>query len=470
MLPRRRPAMDAAMPALAGRGRPAGRGRLAALACCAALGMLGLAPPATADRATSSAPCQVIDFSPTFADDGTAFCASQSFSHSNPPNPLTPGRTGPVQIFTTTDAGRTWRSVATTGLPGASTEHWFPTLTQILFSPAYSSDRAIFLWAARDGLFRSTDAGRTWTRAPVSPLGQGRLTPLLISPADPERSRPAVGALLYAAAWSLCMYPGGAHEEEAPSNALVIWPALVPLRAAGCSFSEQYLVPRDWPSSPLHLLASSTLRPGQGFFFHGDAEVWNCQPPMLCTDRSVLSAKSDAKEGWLDERAKGVIRAFVQPDQGPPLARLVVSRDAGRSWQPWGSADALLRESLPLALVDMGDRQTFLLRVSDAFNNRIWGGFGTFETPRSRLGERIYRTADDGRSWKLVAASPARAGVPTLPFNAPYGYPLDRGGMWQQGSRLFTLAESVVGKSTSNDAGVWCSLDGGRRWAPRCPR
>ncbi|HVE74525.1 MAG TPA: hypothetical protein VNA30_05475 [Mycobacteriales bacterium] len=441
--------------------------RYAALVCCAALGLLGVAPPATADRATSSAPCQVIGFSPTFADDGTAFCAHQSFS-SGDFFPTTPGRTGPVRLFTTTDYGRTWRSVAAAGLPGAATGRSWPTLTQIVFSAAYAFDRAIFLWAAEDGLFRSTDAGRTWTEAAVSPVGRGRLTPLLLSAGD-EAGGPAVGALLYAAPWGVCFYGNTTPGTQNPQNALVIWPAAVPLSAPGCSRSEQYLVPRDWPTSPAHLLSTSYPPNSSGRFDDGEAEIWSCQPPVHCGDRGVLRAKSDVVEGWLDERARGVIRAHVRESKGN-RARLVVSRDAGKSWQPWGSADAaLVRESYTVKLADGGDRQTFALRASGSVNSSTELRYVGQKNDQPRA-ERIYRTTNDGRSWTLLAAAPAKAGVPLLPFNAPYGLAQDRGGLWQQGNRLFTLAESDVGSSEIKDAGVWCSLDGGRRWTPRCPR
>jgi hypothetical protein len=444
------------------------RSRFAALLCCVGLSFLVLAPPVAAERVTSSAPCQVIAFSPAFAADGTAFCAHQPFADAGLMT-LSPGRTGPVQLFTTTDAGRTWRAVAATGLPGGADRYW-PTLSQIVFSAAYASDNALFLFAGQDGLFRSTDAGRTWTKAARSPGFSGRLSPLLLSAAGAEGGGPPVGALLYADNWGVCLHPATAEGTQNPANALVVWPAIIPLQGPGCSFSEQFLVPRDWPASPVRLLSTSFTRPGAGGSpFDGEAEIWSCQTALHCTDRGVLRARSDVVEGWLDERARGVIRVHLREDKSH-RARLVVSRDGGKSWQSWGSTDTLLAPgSYTVRIADAGNRRTFTLRASDSLNGSSEFRYFSEKNTQPR-GERVYVTRDDGRTWTLLAAAPARAGVTALPFNAPYGLAQDRGGIWQQGSRLFTLAENDVGTSDINDAGVWCSVDGGRHWAPRCPR
>lgn len=71
----------------------------------------------------------------------------------------------------------------------------------------------------------------------------------------------------------------------------------------------------------------------------------------------------------------------------------------------------------------------------------------------------------------MLGSAPAfnRPGRATLPFNAPYGHHLDEGGIWEVGGRLFTLAERDTKRGVQN-AGVWCSVDRGAHWSPRCPR
>ncbi|MFG0318725.1 MAG: WD40/YVTN/BNR-like repeat-containing protein [Planctomycetota bacterium JB042] len=77
-------------------------------------------------------------FSPRFADDGTAFAASPFHG-----------------LFTSEDAGRTWRAVA--GGPS--------TPLDVEASPRFEDDRTLLVGTAR-GAFRSTDGGATWSASP----------------------------------------------------------------------------------------------------------------------------------------------------------------------------------------------------------------------------------------------------------------------------------------------------------------
>ncbi len=64
------------------------------------------------------APCSVVDFSPAFALDRTAMCAHQSAAYDDDARTW---RLGPIEVYATTDAGRTWRKQPATGLPEVKT-------------------------------------------------------------------------------------------------------------------------------------------------------------------------------------------------------------------------------------------------------------------------------------------------------------------------------------------------------------
>jgi len=82
-----------------------------------------------------------VEFSPNFANDGTVYS-----SHSD------------ALVFSV-DGGQTWRESQV----GA-----FPTFVEL--SPNFTTDGTIFFGSRDDGLFRSTDRGRTWTAVLTNPL------------------------------------------------------------------------------------------------------------------------------------------------------------------------------------------------------------------------------------------------------------------------------------------------------------
>jgi len=78
-------------------------------------------------------------------------------------------------IYRTEDAGRTW-VLSPLNLPPE--DNWVRSL---VFSPDFASDRTVFA-GTDNGLFRSRDAGATWT-----PIGVGRpLSAVAVSPAFAE--------------------------------------------------------------------------------------------------------------------------------------------------------------------------------------------------------------------------------------------------------------------------------------------
>lgn len=88
---------------------------------------------------------RTVEISPNYAADGTAFIITSTAAWRIP-----------VHLFRSVDRGTNWQSV-TAGLDNRSYE------SDIKFSPDFSHDGTIFLATKGDGIYRSTDAGETWS-------------------------------------------------------------------------------------------------------------------------------------------------------------------------------------------------------------------------------------------------------------------------------------------------------------------
>jgi len=84
-------------------------------------------------------PASALAISPNFPTDGTLFIGGD-YRH--------------PQVFTSTDGGESWMS-ASQGLPKAE-------IVSLVVSPNYAEDRTAYAWFQYQGLYRTTNGGRSW--------------------------------------------------------------------------------------------------------------------------------------------------------------------------------------------------------------------------------------------------------------------------------------------------------------------
>lgn len=384
-----------------------------------------------------SAPCQVVAVSTSFVTDGTALCAFQEHRTTGTVATALRRQNTAVEVWATTDSGRSWKRAAGTGLPGAEEGHEGPTLGQLVLSPSFASDRTAYLWAGSDGLYRSRDLGATWERdtagPPTSEPTTGRLTPVAVGPTH---------ALLYAWPTSVC-----ALGRRAPTDAVVVWPVALPAAGAPCDTSTQYLV-LPGTTTPL-LLAGST-----------EARLWTCDVALACERSVVVRSGHRPVQAWT---GGGRVLYAHLVDARTRTSALSVSRDGGTTWAPWVAAERVLprRPLTSLGLAVSADGRRIVLRTSTNQPRSASLRYGG-STAAGGGEERLHVSDDGGARFRPLGGR--------LPFDAPHGHGADTGGVWFAGDRLLTLAERTVGRSGVESAGIWCSVDGGRSWAPRCAR
>lgn len=372
--------------------------------------------------------CQVMDLSPDYAKDRTAFCAYAAATT--------------LVVHRTTDGGRTWHRADTTvvRLPDRS------RTGQLVVSADYPNDRSVFL-STDTTLYVSRDAGATF-------LPLDRL-------AGDSSGRRVLSRYLDATAGVAVPYLVlGAY--EAPARLSPPFHETVP--GALPAYTERFLVPPRVTAASDPLLIA--------FSGSGGANTWSvygCTVTLACQDRRADVPGGRPVGAWLspsydDDRTLYV----VTRENGFTFHR---STDAGRTFRRWTAVNTALagitkemvrrgtEPPAPPALA-FGPKGRVYLRVVPGFADD--GKAPPFQV--------LLRSDDRGARWRQVASSYDTGGRRrgTMPFsiltntlaeNASYLTVAPDG-------RVFAMGSTLDDRAT----GAWCSLDGGVRWYRTCPK
>lgn len=413
------------------------RATRASVAVLAVLGS-GLVPPATAATNLRHVPCGSVAASPSFAVDHVLFCASS-----------TRDGTG-VDFYRSTDAGHTWTGPTSVerGQRGDAPEAIFP-------SPAYATDRTLYLGTSGGGGYVSTDGGATFASLSGGASFLNQVATVFIDGAPGGAiTRPD---LIVAGAG------GGIYDPQLPPR---------PLPPSAVVDAAHYIVPPDYPNTNQAVVLSQQtgLGPPQVEAMEGHARAYGCTVGFNCGtllyDFPPPSGYDTTFVGWsgptyypsspdtyaVIESSKS--RAF---DPNPP-EQVYRSPDYGHTWALWPSVTKLFA---PFG----GGEQIYINASPDAPHRlflHLTGGANTPAVPD----EQFYRSDDNGATWHRIGC----AWGPTekarfrcnLPFNATpfYGRPT----LVEPGGRLYLVGEHNTGKHVDY-VGLYCSRDYGTHWS-----
>lgn len=198
-------------------------------------------------------------------------------------------------------------------------------------------------------------------------------------------------------------------------------------------------------------------------------QVYRCDTTFRCNERLHAFPKRWTFDRiWLssDFARTKTIYVSTTPLTGPRA--LWWSRDAGKTWARWTSAERLLApvskaKAYPAYVLGRGPAGSRLLylRVSYA---------PVSDAPAAPPAEQLFRSGDNGATWTLLAygrTASQRGARGTMPTDNPIT-DLGDGAVppgaltVAPGGRLFALGR------TGSYFGLYCSTDGGRHWARTC--
>jgi hypothetical protein len=411
--------------------------RLRASAAVAVLALVPLAPRAVA-TATQPSNCAFLAVSDGFATDGTAFCAGLAF------------RPTALDLWATHDHARSWSKRAATGLPVTSTT-W---LAQLLVSPVYGSDHALYVSFTNGSLYRSVDGGDTFVLA-VPVTGAYTLgTSIAGALGGVPSPVPPVGPLLHSVVYSAEGGIGSNHDYLVDPQVVTVRPL-----AGSPARDRVFVVPPDNASTGALWVVGAS---GNG------AEqidtLYECAAATACaTALSVLGAPRERFTAlWFAadySRSHVVFLLTTDLDYGVHFYR---STDGAHHFTPIPALDnarRYVRDSRPNVGIAPGPAGSRVVYT-------VLAGYGDVNTANARL----YRSDDDGAHWTLVSWGRAayRHGRWSLTGALPPGYvygpytasaPHHDGFLRYTGDGLLLMSAGLV---------VYCSANRGRTWTIGC--
>jgi hypothetical protein len=395
-------------------------------------------------------PCHTIAVLPTFATDRIMFCGS---------GPLPSAKhAGPNAIYRSDDAGRTWTGPFTLPTNG-DLDH----IQGIQPSPNYRRDQTVFVGTYTGG-YVTTDGGKTFTQlSSIGNFDNFEGTVFIDGLPGEVATRPA---LVASGGFFPCC-----NTVYDPLTTPVTRPVTTP---PDWSVVRHYFVPPDFVTSrqAVAIGRSNTDRSQtttHGTVFSGHSKAYACDGDFVCSrvlyDFAPRGGDTDTLVKWAGTTYPGSPDAHVltYSTQERPLLRYFRSRDHGRTWAPWTSVERLL-DGLPwdtkvYVSASPNNPKRLLLHLSG------WG-FTSDAKPQ----EQLFRSDDDGRTWKRIgyAWGPEQKsrGKSTLPWTRSIGAyePMIVG----PGGRVYHVAVKDTGKRPVDYAGLYCSRDFAKTWTRGC--
>jgi len=409
------------------------RRRLFSLAALLAL----LAP--TAEGAAVPVPpekCAFLGVSPSFQRDGTAFCAVML-------------NAGPV-LWRTTDRGRSWTKFALS--PGVLPTNTSPALYQIIVSPLYSVDHAVYLYTS-SGTYVTTNPADGLRPVDLLATGNGMGIRNMAGYGDATVGALSQGMRVVLAHAAL----NTASRIDPPLHSRVV--------GAAPHQSLQFLAPASVSPDRPPLLIGRHLN----YSATGDNRVatYECTIALTCTTEMHVFPQGEFADAWLSPAYDKDGTAYVALATGKRYS-MFKSTDRGRTFAPWRGAENVLAPinaemmrsdgdtHFPPALaIDQADPRTMYLRMAQLVS-----------TPRMPA-QQLFRSRDGGETWTRIGYAWGDRRRGTLPWDGPglmQAVSAMDNGVVAAGGRLFAVGTSLRDRY----AGVFCSTDSGRTWGRNC--
>ena len=397
--------------------------------------------------ATSTPPeCVSVDFSPAFALDRKGFCVA--FDPSD-------GDSSTYRFFTTRDGGRTFERRPATGLTTTADDR----IGSVIVSPGYETDRTVFVQTS-GGVFATSDDGDTFT------LLDNFATP---GPSGPnlsvyQETSPSPGAQTDGPRPVLVLAAGDGSMKIDP-------PLRIPV--AGAPLEERrFLFPSnglgEWSAYTMTVEIDRTAGRSRNVLFA-------CDQQLVCNEQLFAfpwGYQFEPRGGiWFAPDFDRSGRVYVVSSKvfdGTSSLRAWRSTDGGATFERWRSVERMLQplrrlaDSRPLVGLALHPSRprTIYMRLGYSLSVRE-DAEGTPPT------ERFLVSRDRGRTWSRLAHQRddrQEGSRGAIPWDGTWGFPVQNHLSLTEDGTLFVLAKELGGHS-----GLYCSVDGGRNWAPLCP-
>ncbi|MGH8133945.1 MAG: DUF6165 family protein [Steroidobacteraceae bacterium] len=365
-------------------------------------------------------------------------------------------------LFKSIDGGTTWRHL-TAGLPADLSQVNIaiaPSATQRLYAAVGTNEPGDYSSAAGLGVFRSDDAGETWTRITTDPrpalrIGGGDLPVIRVDPTNPD-----------------VLYTTGIVTMKSSDGGRT-WR---PLRGApgGDDYQNLWISPTD-----PHIIALVsdqgavvTVNGGEtwsSWFNQPTAQLYHVSatptfPYRVCAGQQesgsvcIATRGNDGEITDRDWHPVGAIEyGYVAPD---PLDADVIYGAGRNEVSKFHSSTGQVQNVTPVPVRDTSVRvdRTEPLLFSPLDPHVLY-----------YAANRLYKTSDGGMTWQAISPDLAReAGAVPASVGA-----LHRKGAEQQRGVIYALGASPKDIDTlwagTDDGLVWVTRDGGQHWSNVTP-
>jgi photosystem II stability/assembly factor-like uncharacterized protein len=359
-------------------------------------------------------------------------------------------------LFKSTDGGSTWHS-QTTGLPS--------DLAQIYVAIAPSNPRRLYATVAaasgKLGVFRSDDAGETWSHITDDPRASGRIGggDLPVPKVDPKNPD-----IVYSASTVTMRSTDGGKTWSGFRGA-----------PGGDDYQNLWISPND-PNTILLVSDQGALVTVNGgvtwtsWYNQPTAQLYhvgvtNTFPYRVCAGQQesgsvcIASRGNDGEINFRDWHPVGVIEyGYVAPDPLDPDIIYGGGRSEVSKYR-WSTGQTQNVTPIPLRSAQYRTNRTEPLMFSAVDPHILYYATNV-----------LFATHDGGNSWQTISKDLTREnpGVP-----ASVGTLLPKGADKQRGV-IYSLAPSFKNVNTlwagTDDGLVWLTRDGGKNWSDITPK